>query len=67
MAGVQSLHSVPEIGTYHVADLPTVGLNAGTRAWVDDGAATPVYMATTTGGGTVFHGCFWDGSAWKNC
>jgi hypothetical protein len=54
-----------QTGGYTFATLPTP--SAGMRAYITDGAASPVFMATAAGGGSTVTPVFYNGSAWVNC
>jgi hypothetical protein len=52
-------------GGYAFADLPT-SPTTGMRAYITDGAASPVYMANAAGGGSTVTPVFYNGSNWIN-
>ncbi len=52
------------VPTYTVAGLPAAGTRSR-RAWVSDAAASPVFGAAPTGGGTLFVPVYDDGTTWR--
>lgn len=50
-----------------VADLPApTAVNKGSRIFITDGAASPVFGAVVTGGGSLYLPAYSDGSNWRN-
>jgi hypothetical protein len=54
-----------QTGGYAFADLPTSPAT-GMRAYITDGAASPVYMANASGGGSTVTPVFYNGANWIN-
>ena len=62
-----SFSGVPILTPVALASLPTCA--AGTKGMlraISDGAATPIYEATATNGGTVIIPVYCDGTNWTN-
>lgn len=56
-----------QVNLFTVAGLPTCNSSfEGQSEGVTDGAATPVYLAITTGGGSVHHSVYCNGTNWVN-
>lgn len=53
-----------QTGGYTFATLPTPA--TGMRAYITDGASSPVYMANAAGGGSTVTPVFYDGTNWIN-
>jgi hypothetical protein len=53
-----------QTGGYTFATLPTP--TTGMRAYITDGAASPVYMANAAGDGSTVTPVFYDGTNWIN-
>jgi hypothetical protein len=69
-AGSLKLTDLEAVGTiktggYLFANLPT-SPTTGMRAYITDGAASPVYMDNAAGGGTTVTPVFYDGTNWIN-
>jgi hypothetical protein len=54
-----------QTGGYAFADLPT-SPTTGMRAYITDGASSPVYMDNAAGGGSTVTPVFYNGSNWIN-
>jgi hypothetical protein len=54
-----------QTGGYTFANLPT-SPTTGMRAYITDGAASPVYMANAAGGGSTVTPVFYNGTNWIN-
>lgn len=52
--------------SYTFATLPSASANKGARAYITDGAASPVWNAAAAGGGTVVTAVFSNGTSWVN-
>ena len=53
----------PSVSTYTIATLP-VAPTAGTKAYVSNGQAVPLFMGAVSTTGTTFAPVFYNGSAW---
>ena len=51
---------------YTFATLPSASTNRGARAYITDGAASPVWNAAAAGGGTTITPVFSNGTTWVN-
>jgi hypothetical protein len=65
IAGSINAGGTIQTGGYAFADLPT-SPTTGMRAYITDGASSPVYMDIAAGGGSTVTPVFYDGTNWIN-